>query len=547
MKAFVAIFLLLWLFCASAAAAIDTIIPRPMHLQKGDGKFLLTKETRFFSETPLSKNAFDYLQEQLSLNAGFTLDEVPKAGENTLLFRHNAGLGDEAYLLRVTKTRIILEAKSEAGFFYAMMSLMQLLPPAIWGEERVDVPRSVWPVGACSIEDVPRFRWRGMMLDSSRNFFSKAYVKKFIDRMAQHKLNVFHWHLTDDEGWRIEIKKYPLLTQTGARRGPGTKLPFSLYPAMRGPKESVQEGYYTQEDIREIVLYAQKRSVNILPEIDIPGHAKAAVTAYPRLLQDPDDKSRYTSVQKISNNTIDAGLESSYLFLEDVISEVAALFPFGYIHLGGDEIPKGAWQQSPAVARLMQKEGLKSTKEAEEFFFRRMDRILAKYDRRMVAWQEVGAGDNDLRDGTIIMAWRGDGAGIKAAKDRRKVVMSPAQDLYFDQQYRKNKSEPGHTWAGPTDTRDAYSYRPIPETLSPEQASFIQGVHGCLWSETALNEAVADYLAWPRIFALAEIAWSDEKRRDWKDFERRAFTIGIQRLKAQKVKYRQPESTKHSF
>lgn len=536
MKASVAIFLLLWLFCAPAAASLDTIVPRPLHLQKGDGEFLLTSDTRFFSETPLAKNALDYLQKQLSLNAGFTLAETPQAGKNVLLFRHNAGLGDEAYRLEVTQERVTLEAKSQAGFFYAMMSLMQLLPTEIWGQEYADRPRDIWPVGACKIEDAPRFKWRGMMLDSARNFFPKAYVKKFIDRLAQHKINIFHWHLTDDEGWRIEIKKYPLLTQTGARRGPGTKLPFHLFPAMRGPKDKVQEGYYTQEDIREIVAYAQKRSVRILPEIDIPGHAKAAVTAYPELLQDPDDKSRYTSVQKIGNNTIDAGLQSSYLFLDEVIREVAALFPFGYIHLGGDEIPQGAWQQSPAVARLMQREGLKNTKEAENYFFRRMDRILANHDRKMVAWQE--ADSEGLRDDTIIMAWRGDGAGISAAVNRRKVVMAPAQHLYFDQQYVRKKGEPGHTWAGPTDTNDAYAYEPVPGTLSSEQASFIQGVHGCLWSETALNESIADYLAWPRIFALAEIGWSNKERRDWKEFERRAFSIGIRRLEAQKINYR---------
>lgn len=540
MKASVAIFLLLWLFCAPAAAAVETIVPRPLHLQKGDGEFLLTKETLFFSETPLSKNALGYLQKQLSINAGFTLGEAPKAGESTLLFRHNAGLGDEAYRLEVTKERVTLEAKSEAGFFYGMMSLMQLLPPEIWGQENADRPRDTWPADACTIEDAPRFKWRGMMLDSARNFFPKAYVKKFIDRLAQHKINTFHWHLTDDEGWRIEIRKYPLLTRIGARRGPGTALPFSLYPAMRGPKDKVQEGYYTQEDIREIVAYAQKRSVRILPEIDIPGHAKAAVTAYPKLLQDPDDRSRYTSVQKIGNNTIDAGLESSYRFLDDVIREVAALFPFGYIHLGGDEIPKGAWQQSPAVARLMRREGLKNTKEAEGYFFRRMDRILARHDRKMVVWQE--ADSERLRDGTIIIAWHGDGAGIRAAGNRREVVMAPAQHLYFDQQYSREKGEYGHTWAGPTDTRDAYAYRPVPKTLSPKQAAFVRGVHGCLWSETALNESIADYLAWPRILALAEIGWSDEKRRDWEDFKRRAFTAGIRRLEAQNINYRKPET-----
>ena len=197
------------------------------------------------------------------------------------------------------------------------------------------------------------------MLDSSRNFFSTTYVKKFIDRMAQHKLNRFHWHLTDDEGWRIEIKKYPLLTKVGATRGPGTKLPFSTYPAMRGSKKKRQSGYYTQKQIREIVAYAKARSVEILPEIDMPGHAKAAIVSYPKLLQDPKDKSNYRSVQKVSNNTVNPGMESTYVFIDNVITELSRLFPFGYIHLGGDEVPKGAWKKSPAVAKLMQKKRFK--------------------------------------------------------------------------------------------------------------------------------------------------------------------------------------------
>ncbi|MBU1641977.1 beta-N-acetylhexosaminidase [bacterium] len=542
MKMFIS--LLLCIFFAqtslSARSDINVIIPKPQKVESGIGEFILTDTTRYFSQTPLSRNALDYLQEHLQLNAGYKLSEAASPQENSLLFKYNGELGEEAYRLQVAQTQITLEAKSGAGFFYAMMSLMQLMPPAIWSEERTDEAAVSWPLPACTVEDYPRFRWRGMMLDSSRNFFSKTYVKKFIDRLAQNKINVFHWHLTDDEGWRIEIRQYPLLTAVGARRGPGTELPFSLYPAMRGPKDKLQEGYYTQDDIREIVAYAQKRSVSILPEIDVPGHAKAAVTAYPALLQDPGDKSRYTSVQKIGNNTIDAGLESSYVLLEEVIKEVAALFPFGYIHLGGDEIPKGAWHRSPSIAKLMKREGLSDTKEVQAYFFNRMDSILAKYGRKMVLWQEAGTDYNTLRDETVVMAWRGD--GIRAAVNRHKVIMSPAKYLYFDQQYIKKKEEPGHTWAGPTDTEKVYSYRPVPETVTPEVAAFVQGVHGCLWSETVLNEAIADYLAWPRTFALAEIGWSDRTRRDWKDFEKRAFGAGLQRLDSQKINYRKPKN-----
>ncbi len=524
-----------------AKTNINTIIPKPQTFKTLEGTFNLTEQTRYVSDTPLSVNASDYLQKQLFLRAGLTLQKSQSTVQNSITFIHNPALENETYTLHISSKEVKIEAGSQAGFFYGVVSLMQLMDADIWGQKRSKEPKSSWSIPACYIEDSPRFKWRGMMLDSSRNFFSKEYVKKFIDRMAQHKLNVFHWHLTDDEGWRIEIKKYPLLTQVGAKRGPGTKLPFSLYPAMRGPKEKMQEGYYTQDDIREIVAYAAKRSVNILPEIDVPAHAKAAVTAYPELLQDTNDKSVYTSVQKISNNTMDAGLESTYTFLENVIQEVTTLFPFKYIHLGGDEIPKGAWKKSPAVTELMQKEQLKNTQEVQAYFFSKMDKTLAWHDRKMVAWQEVRKHNSALRDETIIMAWRGNGAGVKAAKRGHKVIMSPAQYLYFDQQYTKGKDELGHTWAGPTDTKEAYSYNPTAKLTTVNEVHSIQGVHGCLWSETALSEEIADYLVWPRMFALSEIGWSTQDQRHWSDFKHRAFGQGLKRLNSQNIHYRDPK------
>lgn len=542
MKAIASTLFLLFLSLTALNAQGDTdlIIPKPQLFKALEGTFLLSEQSLCYSDTSLSESAADYLQNQLLLNADFALQKGESSAHNQLYYRHNPRLKEEGYTLYITTEKILIEASSQAGFFYATVSLMQLMEPAIWSQKKAAIAQKTWKIPASYIEDYPRFRWRGMMLDSSRNFFSVDYVKKFIDRMAQHKLNLFHWHLTDDEGWRIEIKKYPLLTEVGARRGPGTKLPFSLYPAMRGPKDKMQEGYYTQEEIREVVAYAAKRSVAILPEIDIPAHSKAAVTAYPELLQDPDDRSLYTSVQKIGNNTMDAGLQSTYLFLEDVIKEVSALFPFEYIHLGGDEIPKGAWESSPAAARLMQKMHLKNSRELQAYLFTRMDKILAKYGRKMIAWQEVRRENSTLREETLIMAWRGDGAAAKAAADHQKVIMSPAQYLYFDQQYTRGSEEPGHTWAGPTDTRDAYSYNPADELSDQGQVHLIQGVHGCLWSETALTEEIADYLAWPRIFSLAEIGWSSQKQRSWKDFKSRAFGKGLKRLESQNIRYRSP-------
>ncbi len=516
-----------------AGGNTNVIIPKPQKLLPGNGKFLLIKQTQYLSDTSLSKDAIDYLQKQLKQNSGYMIQRGRGSQNNTIRFHYSPKKikKPEAYRLHIEKNQITIDARDKAGFFYAVISLMQLMDPAIWGQSNSSRKEKSWFIPSCTIEDFPRFKWRGMMLDTSRNFFSKAYIKKFIDRMAQHKLNRFHWHLTDDEGWRIEIKKYPLLTKTGARRGAGTKLPFSTYPAMRGPKNKIQSGYYTQNDIKEIVAYAKARSIEILPEIDIPGHGKAAIVAYPKLLQDPKDKSHYRSVQKVSNNTINPGMDSSYIFLENVISEVSELFPFGYIHLGGDEIPKGAWQKSPAVQRLMQKKGLKNFKEVQNYFFTRLDKILAKYHRKMIGWQEVMQGKPKLRQNAIIMAWKSLKSGIKVTKQHRNVIMAPVQYLYFDQKYTKSKKEPGHTWSTPVSTQKTY-------TFNPGNSPYIRGIQACLWSETLLNEKIADYLAWPRIFALSEVAWTEQKKRNWKEFQQRASDKGLKRLKIQGVHYR---------
>ena len=513
--------------------SIHTIIPKPQKTVGKNGNFVLTKQSSYSSNTSLSKNAINYLQRHLKSNAGYQLQKGQTSKNSHINFFYTSKRikRSEAYRLHIEKNKITIEARDKAGFFYAVVSLMQLMDPAIWKSAHSRMKQTRWSVPCGTIEDYPRFKWRGLMLDSSRNFFSKNYVKKFIDRMAQHKLNRFHWHLTDDEGWRIEIKHYPLLTKVGAKRGPGTKLPFSTYPAMRGKKNSIQSGYYTQNDIKEIVAYAKARSIEILPEIDIPGHAKAAIVAYPKLLQDPQDKSHYRSVQKVSNNTINPGRESTYIFLENVISEISKLFPFSYIHLGGDEVPKGAWRKSPAIHKLMHKKSLKNTKEVQNYFFTRLDKILAKHQRKMITWQEVKRKNSILRKETIFMAWKSSKASGKIIKQHYPVIMTPVQYLYFDQQYRRSKKEPGHTWSTPVSTQKTYAFKPI-------DSSYVRGIQACLWSETLLNEKIADYLAWPRTLALCEVAWTKQNNRIWKNFQKRAFGKGIERLKIQGIHYR---------
>ena len=521
----------------SAVTTSSGIIPAPHIFQQSKGNFILTDETYYTSDNRLDDDAINYLQEHLNQNAGFSLKKGSN-DNNSLIYKHNPLIQDEAYALQITPKTITIEAGTKSGFFYATVTLMQLLDPHIWNTIANITPLRKWSLPACIIKDSPQFKWRGVMLDTSRNFFSKAYVKKFIDRMAQHKLNLFHWHLSDDEGWRIEIKKYPLLTQVGAKRGPGTKLPFSLYPAIRGPKDKVQEGYYTQEDVKEIVAYAAARSVDILPEIDVPAHAKAAVISYPGLLQDPADTSDYRSIQQVHNNTMDPGLESTYTFIDNVVQELTEIFPFSYIHLGGDEVPKHAWKGSPSVQRLMQREDLKNRDQVQAYFFSRLDKILHKHYRKLIGWQEIRRADSQLRKETIIMAWRGDNKGVRSVNKGQNVIFSPADFLYFDQQYVTSKEEYGHTWAGPTDTKEVYSYQPLHPSIKAINMQYVKGVHACLWSETALTEKIADYLMWPRTLAFSEVAWGSNKEKSWIHFKVFSLPKGLERLKAQNINFR---------
>lgn len=529
--------LLLWIFTfilsASTArpnSSCDTIIPKPQSSISGDTPFIITKNSRYLSDTTLATDAIRYLQKHLSIVSNYQLHQSNTDNLGSIKFHYNpkSVKKSEGYRLNISRDKIDIEARDSAGFFYATISLMQLMDSSIWGRRH---SQKQWSIPACSIIDYPQYKWRGMMLDSARNFFKLSYVKKFIDRMAQHKLNRFHWHLSDDEGWRIEIKRYPLLTKIGATRGPGTKLPFSTYPTMRGPKNRVESGFYTQKEIIDIVAYAKARSIEIVPEIDMPAHAKAAVVSYPKRLLDPDDRSKFRSIQKVQNNVINPALDSSYIFLDNVISEVVRIFPFEYIHLGGDEVPSKAWSGSPAVRQLMRKHNLNNNKDIENYFFAKMDKIVSKYHRKLIGWQALINAKPKIRKDSIIMVWRSPEAANKVIKKGYNAILSPVQYLYFDQQYVRTKSEYGHTWSTPISTKKVYSYR-------PSKLKKVQGIQANLWSETLLDEKIADYLAWPRALALSEIAWTAQKRRDWRDFKQRVDSVGIERLREQGIHYR---------
>ncbi len=525
---------------SSHTQAQVNFVPKPVKTQQSEGQFSINQDTSIITESDKATHAVAYLKQRINAAAQFNLKDT-KVEKNAIIFREGKA-PTEGYTLNISSTGVVITASDSGGFFYGAISLLQLMPAEIWSENPQGNLKSI-RVSNGNITDYPRFVWRGMMLDVSRNFHSKEYVMKFIDRMAQHKLNTFHWHLTDDEGWRIEIKKYPKLTSTGATRGPGTKLPFNIIPAIEGEKDKVQSGFYTQEDIREVVAYATARNVTIVPEIDVPGHAKAAIVAYPELLQHPDDKSSYKSVQGTPNNTIDPGLETTYVFLDNVLKEVAELFPGKYIHVGGDERPHGAWEKSPSVAALMKKQGLKNGNEVQGYFFQRLEAILKKYDRTMIGWEEIVHGDRLTRDDSSIMSWHKPEIGLSEAQKGRNVVLVPAAYLYYDLKYERHPSEPGLVWAGVTDTRDSYSYKPTPDNLTDKQRKHILGVHGCLWSETLTNRARTDYMSWPRMFALSEIGWTPQEDRNWEDFSERVFTHSAPKLAAQNIQFRVPNPT----
>ena len=486
---------------------LQALTPQAKKIDYYEGFFVLDSKTVLNSTTPLSTNAISYLQEHLLKHSNYQLKIKNTNANNSIVFEVDKTLDEEEYSLKVSSHKILIQASQSAGFFYGMISLMQFTSDNIWS---ITPPKEFikeWSFPLVSIEDSPRFKWRGVLLDSARNFFTKEYIKLFIDRLAQYKINVFHWHLSDDEAWRLEIREYPRLTQDSS--------------------------FYTQEDIREIVAYAEARHVEIIPEIDVPAHSKAAVVAYPELLQDPKDKSKYKSVQHFKKNTIDAGLESSYIFYENIIKELSELFPSKYIHIGGDEIPKGAWSKSPSVKKLMKRHNYTKITEVKRHFIREVEKILKRHNKILIGWEEVL---NDLvQKDSMIISWKSSRAGRKAAKQKRFSIMSPSDVLYLDAVQSKEKGELGVKWAGINNIKDIYMYKPLTK-LTKKESKYIYGIQACLWSEKLFTQEITDYMAWPRLLAFSELAWT-VKKKNWNEFEKRV-ELQKKKLAVQKINYR---------
>ena len=493
-----------------------SIVPQPGFCQQTEGVFTIDRKTPVFVDftdsTLLRTVAF--LNERLQKAAGFTLDVIQDDpldhGAEKGIFILNAGWKKEAYNLQVSPNRLLIEYVDGAGLFYAIQTIFQLLPDAIFADSRqkgvrLDVP-------CCSIEDAPAFPYRGMHLDCCLHFFSMDFLKKYIDIMALHKVNRFHWHLTEDQGWRLEIKKYPLLTEKGQWRK--ETVVGSLYSGIYDGKP--YGGYYSQEEVRELVRYAAERYVTIIPEIELPGHALAAIACYPELSCGLEDHYETATKWGIFKQVY-CPKETTFKFLEDVFDEVFELFPSELIHIGGDECPKASWKQCPHCQALIKREGLKDEFELQSWFIQRMERYINSKGRQIIGWDEILQGG--LAPNAKVMSWLGEEGGIRAAQQHHEVVMSPYPKYYLDYWQADPESEP-LAMGGPTLLRTMYEYNPVPEVLTPEERKYIIGVEGCVWTEYMPTPARVEYMAWPRMCAIAEAGWSTAGK-DWDAFTRR--------------------------
>ncbi len=505
-----------------------SLVPVPVSLAQKTGSFLLTNKTIIAVGTfdADANRVANFLSTAITVPTGFKNPVINKmvAGNSirlVLLSVADKTLGTEGYKLSVTPNGVILSANKPAGLFYGVQTILQLLPKEI--ESKKQEKNITWTIPAVEIIDYPRFGWRGLMFDVSRHFFSKKEVEKYIDQMIKYKFNLLHLTLANDEGWRIEIKALPQLTKVGSWNVKKVGY-FGTFSKPTSDEPRNYGGFYTQEDIKELVQYAKDRFVNILPEIDVPGHSLAAVVSYPELSCTPGaenysvrsgeqimDWSHGAPPIALVDNTLCPANEKVYDFLDKVLTEIAPLFPFEYIHMGGDECPKNFWEKSDAIKSLMQKEGLKNMEEVQSYFEKRVEKIVESKGKKFIGWDEILEGG--LAPSAAVMSWRGMKGGIEAAKMKHEVVMSPTDFAYLDYMQGDPVIEP-QVYAT-LRLNKAYQFEPVPEGVDPK---YIKGGQANLWTEQVYNMRHAEYMTWPRAFAIAESVWSPKEKKDWKNF-----------------------------
>lgn len=496
--------------------SVVSIIPQPQSLKELPGNFKINAKSTIY---------IDPNDAELKLLAGMLADQVeqvtayklPIAEKADALKKKNAiiltkqqvtdSLGKEGYSLTVRPENIVVKAAQGNGIFYGLQSVYQLMPVTNNGS----VSNGIIAIPAVTILDQPRFSWRGLMLDVGRYYYSVEFIKKFIDYMALHKLNTFHWHLTEDHGWRIEIKKHPRLTQVGAWRE-GTQVNSRQQIDYRP-----HGGFYTQEQIKEVVAYAAKRYVNIIPEIEMPGHALAALVTYPEL-SCTGGPFKMPLQWGIQEEIFCAGNDQTFALLEDVLTEVAALFPSPIIHIGGDEAPKARWKACAKCQARIKTEGLKDEHELQSYFIKRIEKFLLTKNKNIIGWDEIMEGG--LAPNAAVMSWRGIKGGIAAAKEHHNVVMSPTDFLYLDY-YQGDPSLEPKAIGGMLPLEKVYRYEPTPAELTPQEAKYIIGTQGNVWSEYIHSPEKVEYMTFPRAAALAEVAWTSANLKSWDGFKKR--------------------------
>ncbi|MEZ4780475.1 MAG: family 20 glycosylhydrolase [Flavobacteriaceae bacterium] len=478
------------------------IIPQPQQQTLGEGSFLLNNSTGIDYDDTFKVSA-EFFKSYIEEGSDIKLE-----GSNKISFIKDETLSDEGYSLEILPKHINIKAKTDQGAFYAVQSLRQLLPPEF---ENGTFQGNDIAIPCTTIKDEPQFAYRGMHLDVGRHMFSVDFIKKYIDALAMLKMNTFHWHLTEDQGWRIEIKKYPKLQEVAAYRNETLIDHYNTQPQQfDGEKYG---GYYTQEDIKDVVAYAQSRFVTVIPEIELPGHSQAAIAAYPELGCTGEQVEVATKWGIFED--IYCPKEETFTFLEDVLDEVMALFPSKYIHIGGDEAPKTRWKNCDHCQALIKKEGLKDEHELQSYFISRIEKYLNSKGRQIIGWDEILEGG--LAPNATVMSWRGFNGAIEAAKQHHDVILTPGSHCYFDHYQSENKDEP-LAIGGFTPLERVYDFDPIPEELTQEEAQYVLGAQGNVCTEYMKTSQKVEYMVFPRILALSEVIWTYPKERNYKEF-----------------------------
>lgn len=515
---------------------LPQIIPQPVRVRPLAGEFILPQGTAIAAQDEAAPAA-QLLAEWLSRSTGYALPVQPLLppglpGIRLEIDLSLSALGREGYRLEVSAAGVLLRAPAPPGLLCAAQTLRQLFPPEIFSTR----PENgiSWTLPCVEIEDFPRFGWRGGMLDVCRHFMPLEFVERYIDLLALHKMNVFHWHLTDDQGWRIEIKRYPRLTEVGAWRAETLVGRLSRTTTNLKYDGIPHGGFYTQDEIRQVVEFARRRGVRVVPEIEVPGHSQAAIAAYPELGCGPEP----LEVAKhwgILTYDVYNPFEPTLVFLENVFDEVADLFPGLFIHVGGDEALKTAWQENPTVQQRMKDLELEDEHALQSYFIRRLEAALQRRGRRLVGWDEILEGG--LAPNATVMSWRGEAGGIAAAQAGHDVVMAPNTYTYFDYYQAADKEAEPLTIGGFVPLSKVYGYDPIPAEIVPEQSGHVLGTQFQVWTEYLGGPAQVEYMAYPRACALSEAAWSPREAKDWDSFTAR-LAAHLKRLDALQVNYR---------